>query len=120
MIKISVDEAYAFDFLSILEVKKKYGVEVSELLTNHKHEIIDQIGYELFYEIYTSQEYLDLLEYNLKTFEAVDKAKTDEVPASYVDKCNYLRSIAKKKLQNKFFNKELTEIKHGYEKLKNL
>ena len=30
MLKISVDEAYAFDFLSILELKKQKGSDVSE------------------------------------------------------------------------------------------
>ena len=76
------------------------------------------MGEELFSKIIKSKEYNDLLNANELTFNAVDKAKTDDVLASYVDKCNYGRMLSKKKLQEKFFNTNLTETKIGYEKLK--
>lgn len=118
MIKITVDEAFAFDFYSILEVKKNFGVDVNNQLLTYKNEICSQLSEELFEKIYNSEEYIELYYYNKLTFEAVDKAKLDEVKASYVDECNYKRTLSKKKLQQKFFNNGLSEVKHGYEKLK--
>ena len=80
--------------------------------------MIEQIGHQKFEEIIHSKEYSDLTESNNLTFEAVDKAKTDDVLASYVDKCNYQRMISKESLQKKFFSSVLNEKKMGYEKLK--
>jgi hypothetical protein len=117
MIKITVDEAYAFDYYSILELKKVNGSNVDEIITTIKTDIINQVGFELYEFIIKSEEYKDLYLANKLTFDAVDKAKTDNVLASYVDKCNYLRMENKKKLQNKFFKGELSEVKIGYEKL---
>ena len=107
MVKISVDEAYAFDYYSILCIKKEI-----------KEDIINHIGAELFNKIINSNEYINLYVSNKKTFDAVDKAKNDDVLASYVDKCNYLRMVNKKYLQTKFFLNELVESKIGYEKIK--
>jgi hypothetical protein len=118
MIKINVDEAYAFDYYSILDLKFKNGYISEEILTNTKLDLIDQVGEKLFYTIKNSIEYEKLLEANRLTFEAVDKAKTDDVLASYVDECNYGRMLSKKNLQEKFFTTSLTETKVGYEKLK--
>jgi hypothetical protein len=118
MIKINVDEAYAFDYYSILDLKFKNGYITQEILMNTKIDLINQVGEELFDRIKNSIEYEKLLEANKITFEAVNKAKTDDVLASYVDKCNYSRMLAKKSLQEKFFTTTLTETKIGYEKLK--
>jgi hypothetical protein len=117
MIKITVDEAYAFDYLSILNLKYNLGYLELEKLDTIKKDVEDQIGTELFTLIMSSPEYDSLLEANKLTFDAVDQAKTDKVLASYVDMCNYKRQISKQSLQKKFFQKELSEIKVGYEKL---
>lgn len=117
MIKITVDEAYAFDYYSILELKKQNGSQVDHIINIIKSDLEDQIGIEKFNLIINSEEYVNLYSSNKTTFDAVDKAKTDEVLASYVDECNYLRMIYKKELQNKFFSNNLSEIKLGYEKL---
>lgn len=117
MIKITVDEAYAFDYYSILELKNQNGSQVDHIINVIKSDLIEQIGLEKFNLIIESEEYSRLYTSNKKTFEAVDKAKTDEVLASYVDECNYLRMIHKRELQNKFFSSSLSEIKLGYEKL---
>jgi hypothetical protein len=117
MIKITVDEAYAFDYYTILELKKENGSQIDHIINTIKSDLIEYIGLEKFNLIIESEEYLKLYSSNKKTFEAVDKAKTDEVLASYVDKCNYLRMIHKRELQNKFFSNSLSEIKLGYEKL---
>ena len=117
MIKITDDEAYAFDYYSIILLKKENGVDVNKSINIIKNDIIQQIGLDLFNEIIHSNEYNNLYMSNKKTFDAVDKAKTDSVLASYVDECNYLRMMNKKDLQNKFFSNELLETKIGYEKI---
>jgi hypothetical protein len=48
------------------------------------------------------------------TFEAVDKAKKNQVTARDVDFCNYKRYVAKQKFQIKFFKIDVSEIKIGY------
>ena len=118
MIKISVDEAYAFDYMSILDIKLEMNDSVTNIFNVIKNDLINQIGLEKFNEVVTSEEYKNLKHSNKITFDAVDKAKTDEVLASFVDMCNYERMLCKKKLQDKFFNDKLSELKIGYEKLK--
>ena len=117
MINITVDEAYAFDYYAILQIKKEYGSNVNETIEIIKSNLIDSVGLEKFNNIIDSKIYLNLYKSNKETFIAVDKAKTDEVLASYVDKCNYKRMILKKELQNMFFSNSLSETKLGYEKL---
>lgn len=117
MIKITVDEAYAFDYYSILKLKKENGSDIDQVIDVIKSDIINCIGEIKFDSIIKSKEYLNLYLSNKDTFEAVDKAKTNQVLASYVDKCNYLRMIYKKELQTKFFLTDLSEVKLGYEKL---
>ena len=116
MIKITVDEAYSFDFYSILELKHSNGYISQNSLDQTREDLYNGIGIELTHKILRSTEYEDLKHANLLTFEAVDKAKTDEVTASYVDKCNYERMLAKKNLQASFFYSELSETKIGYNK----
>ena len=118
MIQLTVDEAYAFDYYSILELKFKNGFISKEILNITKKDLISTLGEILVEEILNSNEYKNLLESNQVTFDAVDKAKEDLVTASYVDKCNYNRMLSKKSLQNKFFNTQLSETKIGYERLK--
>jgi hypothetical protein len=118
MIKITVDEAYAFDYYSILHLKHNSGYLPLETLQIAKNDLIENLGIEVVETILSSSEYDDVYEANKLTFDAVDKAKDDSVPASYVDKCNYKRMLAKKTLQSKFFNTDLSEIKIGYEQHK--
>jgi hypothetical protein len=116
MITLLVDEAYAFDYLSILEVKKeKYSSNYKTWLNCSNH-LQNQFESEKWLSIISSEEYKNMIKANLLTFEAVDKAKTNEVTAQYVDKCNYQRHIAKINFQKKFFNTDLMESKIGYEK----
>ena len=116
---MTVDEAYVFDYYSILQLKYENKYISKNLLNLTKEDLVFQLGKEKFDSIIESEEFLNLLAANRTTFEAVDKAKTDEVPASYVDKCNYQRMLAKKALQGKFFPTELTETKIGYDKYNN-
>lgn len=116
MIEIPVDESYAYDFLSILDVKrlKRQTPETEEYFGSCLNHIASQVGTIKNEKIMLSKEYLDLFDINLKTFDAVDKAKTDKVKASYVDQLNYERYLCKKALQEKFFENSQKEIKIGY------
>lgn len=116
MIKISVDEGYALDMLAISLVKsrKKPSEQSYQNYFDLANEIKDQITLEKFSDVIDSNEFDGLVETNEKIFEAVDMAKTDEIPASAVDYLNYKRYLAKKKIQEKFFNGELKEQKIGY------
>ena len=118
MIKIRVDEAYAFDYYSILELKFKNTFITQEILDITKKDLINGLEENLVEKILNSNEYKNLLESNQITFDAVDKAKEDLVTASYVDKCNYKRMLSKKSLQSRFFTNNLIEMKIGYERLK--
>ena len=118
MIKVSVDYGYAFDMLSILEVKKEnnsnnINLENYERLYN---EIKDQINTKLFYKIIQSLEYLNLKNINKKVFDLVDIVKNDNGLAKEVDKANYQRYVAKTNLQKIYFEINPTEIKIGYSK----
>jgi len=119
MINILVDESYAFDYLAILEVKHKMDPTNKDKESNFikcLNHLKDQINDEALVEsIINSKEYRECYNTNYITFLAVDDAKIDKVKASYVDKCNYKRYIAKQKIQEKFFNNKITEIKTGYE-----
>jgi len=115
MITLKVDEAYAFDYLSILEVKKifhphKEWAEINECI---KH-IIPQIGQDLFDKIYNSEEYREMVLINSETFKLVDLAKENKCSAKDVDIYNYKRFKAKIALQNKFFKTIVQETKIGY------
>lgn len=116
MIKIPVDEAYAFDYLAIAHVKAQKAASIASY--QHYFDIAcsikDQISLEKFSEIIDSPEYDELISINKEVFEAVDLAKIDAIPASAVDQLNYQRYLCKKKVQEKFFNGELKEQKIGY------
>lgn len=119
MINIQVDESYAFDYLSILQIKSELDIESVVKLDNYINclkFLRNQMDEKLFLSIMDSDEYRACCSANLETFKAVDHAKDDSVTASFVDRANYKRHIAKQNLQKKFFNSDLTEIKIGYEK----
>lgn len=117
-INIEVDIGYAFDFLSIYEVKsvklpnkKNLDNYVSCLFC-----LASQLGEDTITEIIVSKEYKDLFNTNKELFELVDLAKTDKVKASEVDAGVYKRFLAKRALQEKFFpDAEKIEQKFGYE-----
>ncbi len=111
MIKISLDEASAFDMLSILNLKLKSD----EGLVNYNNmskEIINSIGVTMYNDIRFSDEYTALYDANKKVFELVDQMNAgSDLSAIFVHKCNMQRYTAKKNLQHKFFSNSLTERK---------
>lgn len=116
MIKLLVDEAYAFDYLSILDLKRQKSSDSYNAWMNCYKYLENQFDNEKWQSMINSFEYKEMLKANTLTFNAVEKAKNDEVSAQYVDECNYLRYKAKQKFQEKFFSVNLSEVKLGYEK----
>ena len=123
MIKISLDEAYVFDLLSILDLKRAKSVGKED---NQKHienyntlhdEISEQISDIKMLEIIKSEEYKDLVDINSKVFDLVDLGKDQEGLAKITAMANYDRFILKNKLQKKFFKNPLKEAKIGYDKV---
>ena len=114
MITILVDEAYAYDYLAILCVKNNIiknlkTLKAKEICENH---IIGQVGEEKHSEIILSKEFENIYDSNLKTFNAVEKARYGEISAKEVDELNMERYIKKTLLQNKFFpNMQISELK---------
>ena len=113
MITLQVDEAYAFDYLSILEVKKNLYPSLEKLnsFLNCKNFLADQLNN--FNEIYQSNVYQDLYHINKKTFNLVDlvRKNSSEVTAKQVDDANMERFYKKQALQKVFFNHPLVEEK---------
>lgn len=113
MINLNVDEGYAFDYLSILEVKFENikNPQNSESFKYCKSFLKSQIDSNLFDLIYNSKEYLECKKANQLTFNAVEKARYGNIPAKEVDDCNMKRYNAKINLQKKFFKNEISEHK---------
>jgi len=111
MINLLVDEAYAFDYLSILHVKKTVNTLVEKIWKDSFSNIEKQIGQKKMQEIIYSKEYQNMIEANQITFDAVEQARYGKITAKEVDEANMLRYRRKKELQKKFFNKNLLEYK---------
>ena len=116
MINLLVDEAYAFDYLSILEVKKQKSSISNDAWAKCYAYLQNQFDNEKWLHMMHSKEYENMIKANQLTFIAVDKAKNNEVTAQHVDYCNYQRHAAKQNFQKKFFTCDLSELKIGYEK----
>ena len=117
MLKISLDEGFAFDILSITQVKiiKSSKQDKEKLVSNYQNlskEIISQVGFDLYEQIVASEEYQNLRDANENTFDLVDQVKKDNGLAKLVDDSNYNRYQKKVALQNKFFNNILEEEKY--------
>lgn len=115
MIKISLDESYVFDLLSIYEVKLSVSTEnkreqILKSLIKLRTEIEEQIGIELFNEITTSLEYTLLRSANKRVFDLVERANETKLSKETAD-ANYQRYIRKIELQTKFFDNDITEVK---------
>ena len=117
MIKISLDEAYVFDMLSVFDVKiKKFDGEklakTVEKFADMREEVIEQIGDHKYNQIVSSEEYQNMISANQKVFDLIDESKNDTGLAKITDDANYDRHIAKMALQKRFFESNLTEFKN--------
>jgi hypothetical protein len=110
MIDLSVDECYAFDYLSILEVKKNISLQHEISFIKCCNKLKQQLGYQ-YDIIIASEEYEHLLKSNKKTFDAVEKARYGTISAKEVDDCNMERYHAKMALQKRFFKGDVVEKK---------
>lgn len=111
MINLQVDECFAFDYLSILEIKNNFSKSNNQSYISCYNNLKHEIGNN-FDTIIKSEEYKVLLLANKKTFDAVDKARYGgNITAKEVDDCNMERYHAKIALQKKFFNQEPVERK---------
>jgi hypothetical protein len=111
MINLSVDEAYAFDYLSILHVKKELNSKLTLTWEACFSHIEKQVSSDLMNKVVNSDEYKNMIEANQITFNAVEKARYGSITAKEVDEANMLRYKRKLELQARFFNNKLTEIK---------
>ena len=113
MININVDEGYAFDYLSILEIKSiNIGTdEAIDTFQKCKDFLCSQISSDIFNKIYNSSEYNECKSANQLTFQAVERARYGDITAKEVDECNMKRYQAKVNLQKKFFNSDIVEVK---------
>jgi hypothetical protein len=111
MINICVDEAHAFDFLSILEIKKSHSDQATQSWHNCFNYLKAQLPSSLFTLIINSQEYRDMVTANQKTFNAVELARNNKITAKELDETNSVRYQMKINLQNKFFSNRITEFK---------
>jgi hypothetical protein len=111
MINLLVDEAYAFDYLSILHIKKNINQQVEPYWKECLDYIKEQIGEIAMQEIINSKEYHEMIDANKITFDAVEKARYGSITAKEVDEANMLRYNKKQKLQKKYFNTKIKEFK---------
>jgi hypothetical protein len=112
MINILVDEAYAFDYLSILKIKKDKNSQNENAYQENYIFLKKQFSESEWNEMISSKEYENMIEANNLTFDAVQKARYGIISAKEVDDCNMKRFEAKIKFQNKFFpNQKITEAK---------
>jgi hypothetical protein len=113
MLKLTVEEGYAYDYLSILQIKfDKLKTENSKtLFLNCSIDLKNQIGEEAHNKIINSIEYKDLCTSNENTFYCVEQARYGNISSKEVDEANMQRYINKTKLQKKFFNTTSLEEK---------
>jgi hypothetical protein len=119
MINLLVDECFAFDYLSILEVKKNMNQDENyDNWINCLNYLKTQLG-EKCIDIIKSKEYGVLYKANLSTFDAVAKARSGgNITAKEVDDCNMERYNAKVALQKVYFpESEVTERKLSPKKI---
>jgi hypothetical protein len=117
MLKISLDEAYVFDMLSVFDVKIKNLdgeklVKTIEKMSDMIEEVIEQISEVNYSKIVSSLEYQKMVEANQRVFDLIDQSKHDTGLAKITDDANYDRHIAKMAFQKRFFDSELTEVKN--------
>lgn len=113
MINLYVDEAYAFDYISILEVKKSNS---SRDLMNYKitcQKIKSQVGEHMFDAVMKSPLYTKLVEVNRNIYDMIDLIRQEiaQLDAKLVDDANVERYKLKAKIQDEFFMSDLTEMK---------
>ena len=113
MLKITVQEAFAFDLLSIylLKVIKNSSDINNENYSRLLQELYFELGVQKVNTILNSIEYRELFQTNQNIFELVDKVKFNPCLGKKLDTENFTRYQKKQSLQKKYFNSIFTEQK---------
>jgi hypothetical protein len=117
MVTVTIDEAYAFDMLSILQVKLNESIDENKrksIEENYRilsNDLQKQIGTDKFQSVIKSYLYSELVIKNKEIFDLVDITKTIDGPPHDLWKENYNRYLAKQALQKEFFENEILETK---------
>lgn len=112
MLKIEVDEAYAFDMLAVLEIKCCRSGEDAKNYAHFLDNIEEQIGVEKTRLILQSPEYHMLVDANRVVFDMIEQiCAGHRLDALLVHEANMGRFSGKKALQSAFFGGELAERK---------
>lgn len=116
MIELCVDEGYAMDMLSILQVKNELSPseQSNQSYEKFKNSLISKFDEEIFYKILNSIEYKNLKQTNSDIFKSVDLAKKNLVRASFIDYLNWVRFFWKTQI-NIILNTKQFENKIGYD-----
>ena len=121
MISLSIGEGYAFDFLSICEVKLSYAktkddkARMAAQFKFYANLIEEQVGGPKYGAVRASIEYAKLKDTNKTIFDTINNAKIYTINALTVDSLNIVRFKLKQEIQRKFFpDKPLNECKLGY------
>lgn len=110
-ISIKIDLGEAMDRLSILLLKSKEKKELKKVIDKLSQAIIEIVGHKKFSKIILSEEFTDLLKTNRHIWGLMEQAKKDNNLAGQIEKSNYQRFLCKQKVQKKFDDGELEEIK---------
>lgn len=103
MIKLSVCEAYALDYLAILMVKIENGIESDDARKPLVRDLSKQIGEMRFNLVRKSSAWNRLLAANRRVFALVEQAARNLCSAQDVEQANYERYLAKRELQERFW-----------------
>jgi hypothetical protein len=98
MILLPVSEAYAFDYIAILEVKAHQGLPIQEELDVVSHKLREQLGDAVYREVIASQHYHTLYCANRSVFDAV--AASASSPTQVANRARYRAKVA---LQKRFW-----------------
>lgn len=119
MLKVSLDEGYVFDILSINQLKMQHAETEEKRALARKafddmlDELSEQISECKISEILSSQEYNLLVAANWSTFQLVENVRKSPKGslAKTVDSSNIDRFLHKRNLQEKFFGTRPLEVK---------
>lgn len=114
-ITIDVDSGYAFDYLSILEVKKTAQMADQSQIAKFLESIQKQVGIELTKKILVSEHYKNLITTNQEIFDLLNQYQNAPQSTRILKKvyhANKKRHIHKQNIQHSFFESNLTETKN--------
>ena len=118
-VNIRVSGGEGIDYLSILNVKMNVLNGPSKKNYEDQYRFLaEQLGKVKLDLILGSEEYKELYEANNHLWIVIDDIRQDkiEMTAKNLDSQNTRRWVAKKKLQEKFFNEPFREVKVFYDK----